>query len=215
MAEGFEVGYSNERGVGHDLGLTLVGFVESRDGEYFGVERGYTDELVARLVEKSRQERIVQHCPRDSAERFASPQAFEKWRTKEHGRSPYFLTDNEGDLAGIAWFGCSQLDEEVVPDFPPNHKFAVRIYDGYDGRGLAKGFIRAATEDYLQQLAGESRSDDFNGFHLQADAGNLGARRLYESIGYVGVDANEDSERITMILLPSAAYRFIGAAPVE
>lgn len=190
----------------------VVEVIESHDDEAFFVERGHTDDFVDQLIRKSRQELIVQNCPKDSSERFSSREAFEQWLQKEGGRTSYFLADPSGELAGIVWYGRAELDADILPDFPaelkPNHTFAIRIYDGFNGKGLAKDFIRTTMADYLEQQAGGSQSDDFNGFHLETDKDNQAAIRLYEAIGYIAVDPDDDSDRLTMVMHPEDAERF-------
>ena len=208
-----EPGFSDRRTSGFDANLETVDAVLSRDREGFVIGCGYNDDLVDRLIAKSRQEHIVEHCPRDSAERFVSRESFNEWHEKDGGRAPYFLMDASGDLAGLVWYGRSEMDESDAPHLPPelmpNHTFAIRIYSGFQGRGLAEDFIKKSMRDYLEHLAGSSQFDDFNGFHLETDRDNAEAIRLYEAIGYQSLEPAEDSERIIMILSPEDALRFI------
>lgn len=214
---GLEPGSTEHGSADYTRGV-VVEVIESRDGEAFFVEPGHTDEFVDQLIRKSKQEHIVQNCPKDSAERFSSRQAFERWLQKDGGRSPYFLADASGEVAGLVWYGLKELDEGVMPDFPPeyipNHTFAIRIYDGFDGRGLAKSLVRASMRDYLEQLGRSGQLEEFNGFHLETDTDNHAALRLYDSIGYKTVDEDEGKERFTMVLMREDAQNFAGV-PIE
>ena len=182
------------------------------DRRTLSVLRGHNERLVNQLIEKSTQPHIADElaCPRDAKSRFASPESFDAWLHKGEGRSPYFLTGEDGDLAGIVWFGPEKAPESIASDSEtdPNYTFAVRIYEGYTGKGSAKEFIKACLCDYVSQLLESGKLEGLRGIHLETNVANKGAEHLYNAVGWRevhrtdGNDADPIKNRITMVMPP-------------
>jgi GNAT superfamily N-acetyltransferase len=144
--------------------------------------RGLSEEDRAR----SFRPHIIQNT--DDGSRFADSSAFLEWARK--GRILYCLTDEKFDLGGLIFFGKKHHDGVPKCDVT----FAIRLYEGYVGRGLAKPFMRTAHEHVAQHYY-----PGLNGFWLETAVKNEPARQLYHSFGYIAVAADESSAgRIVM-----------------
>jgi RimJ/RimL family protein N-acetyltransferase len=203
----------NENSSGSDL--TLIDSITERKGgspRTLQLFRGHTPELVTQLIEKSKQPHIADplNCPRDSAERFVSHESFEKWRQKNGGRTTYFLADETGDLAGLVWFGAEAAPDAVRTGSPndPACTFAIRMYEGYDGKGSAQEFIESSLQDFVGQLPADQVDVIASGIHLETNVANLGAQHLYEKVGWQEVHRADSSDiepakqRVVMVLPP-------------
>ncbi len=152
------------------------------------VHHGWSDDIEKQLVELSTQPHILKDTPNDAARRFSSTEAARKWHD-DHERSVYTLADQAlaevaPQIKGLIWFGRSERD-----DLAAEYTFAIRMYDGAQGKGLAKPFMKAAHEDFRNSYDGA--------IWLETSTDNLAARALYRKVHYS--EAAIDDTRVTMI----------------
>lgn len=192
----------------HELTVTEIGIIrESGTGDRFMIGRGLNPALIDQLIKKSKQSHIRRYCPRDAEERFASPESFETWRTSKGGRNPYPLTDGSSDLAGLIWYGPQPFTGTDIlnPATDPNHTFAIRMYEGTEGRGLARPFMIETMHDYVEGLIRSGEIATFNGIHLETDADNPRSIPLYKKVGFEEVSRDEEG-RVTMVITPERIF---------
>jgi ribosomal protein S18 acetylase RimI-like enzyme len=148
----------------------------------FRIERGWSDELAAQLVEASQQAEIRRFTPSDAQERFATILSAHEWYDAK--QPTVYALARSAQLAGVLWFS-----HRPRPDLEADHTFAVRMYDSARGKGLAEPFIQAAESDF--RLLSQPQA-----IWLETDMDNSRARNLYHKLGYKVVKAC--SARITM-----------------
>jgi ribosomal protein S18 acetylase RimI-like enzyme len=152
----------------------------------FTIYRGWSEDLAQRLVERSREDKMLRWVPRDAAERFVDADAAHEWyRSKE--RVVYSLA-RKAILGGVIWFSQSPREEYDV-----SHTLAIRMYQEARGKGAAGPFMTAAHEDL------KITCPDVRNLWLETDTDNLAARKLYERQGYVIADDKDG--RLTMVRL--------------
>ena len=152
------------------------------DERGYPLYRGWGDDVAQQLVELSQQSHILQYTPNDHGRRFASEQSAHDWY-HAHERAVYTLGEHAID--GIIWFGESRSD---IAD--GDYTFAIRMYEGAQGKGLARGFMQGAHQDFREQL-------DYDGaIWLETDIDNVAARALYAKAGYQEVRTVD--ERVVM-----------------
>lgn len=155
--------------------------------------------LERQLITKSRQPAILQYTPKDAAERFGSPARLAAWRAK--GRELHWLLGLDRDLAGIIWYGPAKfpLDaaelEVPLPEIP-EETFAIRLYEGYAGHGLARPAMQLSLKTYVAHQ--QARGQKVKGIWLQTDLDNAAAVAVYTKFGYQEVA--QDDRRITLVL---------------
>ncbi|HEX6415902.1 MAG TPA: GNAT family N-acetyltransferase [Candidatus Saccharimonadales bacterium] len=161
----------------------------------FTVYRGWSDTVADQLVERSEEPEMLEHVPRDHAERFVSKDRANEWYS-ENERVVYALGEKAA-LAGIAWF-----TKHPIEDYDAQYTFAIRMYERARGKGLAGAFMMAAHLDL-------EASQHYEGaVWLDTDEGNVHARRLYERFGYNEISRSDD--RIRMVKLGSAPVKHSG-----
>jgi GNAT superfamily N-acetyltransferase len=172
------------------------------------------------LVRKSRESHVRRHTPRDSEHRFASADAYELWSRK--GRELYALVDGEvaPELAAIIWYGEEAVPQEVYgemdgrSDLDRALTFAIRIYDGYQGRGAAKIFMEATLIDLLRQY--QRRQQDVSAIWLETDADNGPAVASYLAFGYRierAYQGDAGRDRLFMVLSAPSMAQIATEAP--
>lgn len=175
-----------------DLTLVKVDETMAPLTEYLAV--GSDTDLEDQLIEKSRQPNILKYTPKDAKERFGDRDMLERWLAK--GRVIHWLLGPDNDLAGIIWYGKSKFPLDVQLPETPDETFAIRIYDGYNGHGLAKPFMRLSLQTAARQK--QARGEPVTGIWLQTDIDNPAAVAAYTKFGYKEIARNE--KRTTMIL---------------
>jgi RimJ/RimL family protein N-acetyltransferase len=161
------------------------------------VATGSDPDLERQLIEKSREPSILKYTPKDSSRRFRDQKSLEAWRAG--GREVYWLLGQDDDLAGIIWYGKKDFPLDIdLPD-RPTETFAIRIYDGYNGHGLAVPSMRQTLR--MHALAAASRGEAPAGIWLETDVDNPAALHVYDKFGYREVA--RDDKRVTMVLPPS------------
>jgi len=162
--------------------------------EYLAI--GDEPTLYKQLIAKSREPNIVAHTPNDAQKRFKDVQSLLEWLAK--GRDVHWLLGPGHDLAGIIWYGPSKfpLDLPVKPE--PEFTFAIRLYNGYAGKGLAKPFMQQSLQEFVRERMQSGAG--IPGIWLQTDVDNPAAVRAYTNFGYHEV--SRDEKRVTMVLGP-------------
>lgn len=141
----------------------------------------YLDQLIA----KSRQRHVLEFEGHEDAEgRFKDREAFIAW-SKGRRRIFYLLLDGQ-DIAGVIWFG-ERRNEHINESYCLT--FAIRLYEGYVGKGLSKSFMSVAHAGMEKYFPGQNIWLDF-------DAKNIAAQKAYESFGYEYI--KEKNGRIIM-----------------
>lgn len=148
------------------------------------LNHGISEEGIEQLVAASHQQHIKDATPRDAEERFMSAEAINA-RINE-GCDFYTLTSREGDkdlLAGVVWFKEKPFGEL-------DWTLAVRLYEGFVGKGLGAIFLGSAIEDFAAQ------HPDVNSIWLSTALNNIAAQRLYQRLGFSTI--HTDQERYYM-----------------
>lgn len=173
--------------------------------EILSVTQGLTESQIKQLIGYSNDDEVVGAYSSDPR-RFKDREAFDKWLSK--GRSIYALNDKDGSLLGIVWFGKAAFpDNKLRKEFENIDKdyysitFALRMYEGARGKGLAKKLTASAFTAYL-------RSDDYKqaggqGIWLETSQENTAAVKTYETL-FTQVSDPDEHGRIVMILDPAA-----------
>jgi GNAT superfamily N-acetyltransferase len=158
------------------------------------IASGSDPRFEAQLFQKSRQPNILKYTPKDAAKRFGDQEMFDKW--KAGGREIYWLLGKNDDLAGIIWYGrkAFPLQGELAEN--PSETFAIRLYDGYSGHGLAVPAMKQTLR--LHTEAAKQRGEKPAGLWLETDADNPAALKVYKNFGYHEVHRTAD--RVTMAL---------------
>lgn len=164
---------------------------------------GDDESLENQLIAKSLQPNILKFTPKDSSERFNNLDSYHKWQAK--GRILHWLIGPDSDLAGIIWYGLSKFPLDISLQHTPTYTFAIRIYDGYAGKGLARPFMTQSLQILAKQLG--DMSQQIPSIWLQTDTDNPAAIAAYTKFGYVEVHRNE--KRVTMVLYASKISQII------
>lgn len=165
-----------------------VGEVEVADELPLGVERGWSASIAEQLPLLSRQPHILEHTPNDADRRFRDKQAAEAWYADPRKNSRvYTLGRGTTAIAGLAW--VSDQSHPAVAEAA--HTFAIRLYDGYRGRGLALPFARIVHDDFL---AGSPDGPIW----LETDTDNLAAQKIYHRLGYTALPQAR-ADRLVMV----------------
>jgi GNAT superfamily N-acetyltransferase len=188
---------------------TTVSFAESSGIRKIAI--GRDAELEQQLYEKSTQEHILRHTPKDAAKRFGSEAQFVQWLAK--GRTLHWLLGDDRDLAGVIWYGKEPMPDVKLPSHlreAPEETFAIRLYEGYAGRG----FAREAMTNSLTLAASQQvqASGEINGIWLQTNVDNPAAITTYNRFGYEEI--YRDEQRATMILPAATIAQIAGIAGV-
>ncbi len=157
---------------------------------------GHDKGLEEQLITKSRQHNIKKYTPKDAKERFGNPAMFKRWLSK--GRVVHWLLGAEDDLAGIIWYGKSEFPLDIKLPEMPDETFAIRIYDGYAGHGLARPFMTLSLKTAVRDK--QAHEEPVTGIWLQTDIDNPAAVAAYTKFGYEEVA--RDSKRATMVMYP-------------
>ena len=160
--------------------------------EYIAI--GSDSNLENQLVQKSQQENIAKFTPNDFAKRFGSIEMLKKWQSK--GRKLFWLLGPGQDLAGIIWYGEDELPFELDGDEKPNETFAIRIYEGYNGKGLSNPFMTQSLKVYVDEKL--KQNEKLPIIWLQTDTDNIPALKSYTKFGFKEV--RRDEKRVTMVL---------------
>lgn len=169
------------------------------------VATGWSDALEAQLIEKSRQENILLHTPKDAAQRFADHDAVQAWREK--GREVHWLLGPDQDLGGIIWYGPSEPPQNIDTKGAQPETFAIRIYDGYVGNGLARPFMTQSLRILAEDR--QKRGEPLPLIWLETDIDNIPALTSYTKFGYE--EYTRDDIRVLMTLAPDKIKAILAA----
>lgn len=155
---------------------------------------GDSDKLQKQLIAKSQQPAILKYTPKDATSRFKDKSSLNNWLKK--GREIFWLIGQNDDLAGIVWYGKSKYPLGTSQPGEPDETFAIRIYEGYSGHGLAVPFMKLSLKTLMELR--QNTGFETNGLWLQTDIDNPAAVAVYTKFGYQEVA--RDDKRITMVL---------------
>jgi GNAT superfamily N-acetyltransferase len=120
------------------------------------------------------------------------------------------LANNRGDLGGVVWYGREEPPDYLSDATAANHTFAIRLYEGYHGKGLGRPFMKTTLESYINGLTALERSD-VGGIWLETCDDNEAALALYEKFGFEVV--GNDKERVGMVLSPESIREILSTDP--
>lgn len=158
---------------------------ESKDGTKFVVYVGMNEEVVRQLKAYSLDvsDEGIQRYTSDRA-RFGEGD-YEAWYEK--GRVPFALIEeSSGRVAALAWIGESPLGD----DADNWHTIAYRAYGEYRGKGIMKGFVQYAIDQYTQYYPGAK-------IWASIALANEASAGLGRALGFV--DFKRTEEKLTMI----------------
>lgn len=164
------------------------------DNEIFLLYAGLVPHMIQMLTEKScdRTDEELLHNTQDYA-RFCEG-SYAEWYAKE--RYPFALLSEEGDLAGVIWFGPKELprvaDVLSLQTETEWDTFAIRTYIPFRGKRLARPFASTALEIYLTLRPGRK-------IWLETDRENTGAQALYSKLHFREIGYT-DTHRLVMVL---------------
>jgi ribosomal protein S18 acetylase RimI-like enzyme len=161
---------------------------------------GRNPDFEDQIIKKSTEPHILEHTPKDAEVRFANKQVINAWFEKKP--ETHWLVSTSGDIAGIIWYR-----QQTIPDTArqAGETFAIRLYTGYQGKGLARPFMEQSLQIHV------NGNDRVLPIWLQTDTDNTPALTAYEKFGYEKI--NEKDGRITMIL--SVAKQLAIAIPKQ
>lgn len=168
------------------------------------IATGWSEELEDQLIQKSREPNTVRYTPNDHKKRFGDRQMLAAWKSR--GRIIHWLLGPHKDLAGIIWYGASEFPYDLVLPEVPEETFAIRIYDGFAGQGLARPFMTQSLRIYVQQK--QSNGEEVSPIWLQTDLDNPAALAAYTKFGYEEV--HRDDKRVTMIISSRKIQSIVG-----
>lgn len=167
---------------------------------HFAEGEGYYNISVREhLLRKSREEEIRKRCPDDTERRFKDIIILREW-LQEVPTELYTLQErgSEDPLAGLIFYRHRQHELSNK-----QATMGIRLYEGYAGRGLSKGFFAGTL--VLRQAIGadvvhahERERGVEEGIWLAVEEDNAVARGLYDSLGFVAVGQEPDTKRIVM-----------------
>lgn len=149
----------------------------------FIVLEGLDKSIAEELVEKSKEEHILEYCPNDATDRFSSVQSIERWISK--GRQTFSLftiTRGVGELAGFGWMGPGKPGNDEPELLDAKTTFAIRLYSSALGKGNSLPFTLAMLCSHHQQYGNR-------GVWLEAWSDNIKALRTYRKAGFITVAA--------------------------
>jgi RimJ/RimL family protein N-acetyltransferase len=170
-----------------------------------GIATGKDAGLQQQLFKKSREPNILKYTPKDASKRFGSNEMFNAWLAG--GREVYWLLGPNDDLAGIIWYGKKAPPATISGPVQPSETFAIRLYDGYSGHGLAVPAMKQTLRMHAE--AAQARGEALTGIWLETDTDNPAALKVYTRFGYEEV--GRTPERVTMVLPPAKIAAAIGA----
>jgi RimJ/RimL family protein N-acetyltransferase len=142
-----------------------LGTLQSKNGDDFIVSIGLDRDLVSQLKERSRDMSDVDLQKNTSDLKRFGGDSYEDWYAKE--RTPYALTDKNGTLAALAWFGPKPLgrkslrflsEEELAKESQQEknewHTIVYRSYAPFRGIGIMTPFVRFSMDDYKKRYPG-------------------------------------------------------------
>lgn len=143
--------------------------------EGLAVHFGWEDHLAKQLVQKSQQAHITSMVPSDSGEKFRNIQKVEAWLEDRFPKSDPIIAwfgAAANELAGIAW-----IENAHVKANRGSRIFGVRVYEGYEDRGIGRELT-----SLVHEMFDQSRPNSKTQFTMVArnnKAFSVGARAGY------------------------------------
>jgi len=147
----------------------------------FHVYRGFNDQVAALLYDGTRDPVVIAHT--HDAERFKTPESVMQWHESSSTPRTFYSLGNAA-LSAVIWFGESKSVHSSA-----TATFAIRMYDGARGLGIAGDFLEAAHEDFATIHGGD--------VWLAVKNTNSAAQRLYKNHGYIQDDETDGSITMT------------------
>lgn len=147
------------------------------------VLRGMHLALKPQLVDRSKEPNILAQTPKDQS-RFASVTHIDE--REASGTEFYPLTElapaQEKDiLAGLMWLH----ESDNYPSYG-GYTLAIRVYEGFEGRGLAASLMSTVLSEH-RRLRPQEHS-----IWLSVSKNNARAQRLYDRFGFITVASTDD-----------------------
>lgn len=130
-------------------------------------------------------------------QRFQNLKAYHFWRRKK--RTIFCLTDKQGNLAGIIWFGRKKLPLKSLPVFKYPFTLSVRLYPPARGRGLAKNFISFTWKNYCSKPI--YQKSKYKNFWIITSLDNQPIIKIFKKLGFTR-SKNKINNKIIMLYSP-------------
>lgn len=151
--------------------------------------KGIKYDQVDQLVEFARTDDAVRKNTSDP-KRFANRESYMDWLG--NGKKIYTLSDAQGDLKGLIWFGMKDMPTNKVEGLRYPFTFAIRTYGDARGNGFAGAFAEEAIEDF--------RGANDDGIWLEVSADNEPAIKLDNRLGFNQITEADAKGKILMTL---------------
>ena len=177
--------------------------VTTDDLGQLSINEGLAEKQIEQLIDYANTDELVGKNTSDP-HRFENREAYDDWFRS--GRSIYSITDSEGNLLGIVWFGKKAFPTVTLkPEFEDldtdlyGVTFAIRLYGKARGKGLAKKITDITLSAYMK--SDDYRAAGSNGFWLETSETNLAAVNTYNTLFTQVSDSNERG-KIVMVWAP-------------
>lgn len=162
------------------------------------VNKGISENQIKELISFSNKDLLILSTTQDS-QRFKDKKSFETWLQKK--RTIYVLTEKQGKLLGVIWFGLKTLPKNYnyITSLDVNHygiTFAIRLYQNAREKGLSGPFINETFKKY--KLTKEFRENPAKGMWLETKIDNLPAIKAYKKFGFDLVSVPNENGKIIM-----------------
>jgi ribosomal protein S18 acetylase RimI-like enzyme len=158
---------------------------------HFEIAQGLSEANIAQLIDYSQNDPRIKQFTRDS-ERFKDKEAVE---TFLQNARVYALTDNE-KLNGIIWFSPKPLPQKEYTKSLDKDAyditFAIRLYEGAEGKGLSLPFMKEVFTHYQQETGSQT-------IWLEVKENNEKAVHLYQKFGFEQISNPDPDGRIVMV----------------
>lgn len=176
----------------------IIGTIEHGELGALSIATGLTDKHIEQLIYYANSDAALRTT--SDPKRFKDKESFNIWLQK--GRTIYVLTNSDGDLLGVMWFGGKEMPAEVdIPNetrFQYGVTFAIRTYGLARGKHLANTFMDKTFAAYKQ-------TEEYNGITkkgiwLETSANNIPAVKAYTTFGFQHIAGPDEHGRILMVL---------------
>ncbi len=154
------------------------------------IKRNISNRQVKQLIEYTNEDNEVKKYTHD-LERFENKDSYSLWAKTE--KALYTLVDKKGNLFGLIWFRPKKVPH--LKNYP--FTFAIRIYGRARGKGLAKKFMEAAFDDFMESKIYKRFKN--KGVWLETSADNIPAYKLYGHFGFKQITKPDEENKILMV----------------